>query len=60
MHGFGVYLWKNGDRYEGNYQNGVKEGIGKYFYASGPVYEGAWAQGVQHGRGKVKEGFDEV
>lgn len=30
MHGSGVYSWKDGRRYEGEYQNDKKEGFGIY------------------------------
>ena len=60
MHGHGVYKWKNGEKYEGEYQEGVRQGVGKYWFAGGAVYEGGWVGGVQEGEGVVKEGFDEV
>lgn len=30
MHGEGVYLWKNGNEYRGNYKNDLKHGKGIY------------------------------
>ena len=30
MHGKGVYEWKNGDRFEGNFVNGQIDGYGRY------------------------------
>ena len=33
----------NGNRYEGSWKNGVKNGSGKFFYLDkGQVYEGTW------------------
>jgi len=33
----------NGNRYEGSWSNGVKNGPGKFFYQDkGQVYEGMW------------------
>jgi len=33
----------NGNRYEGSWSNGVKNGSGKFFYLDkGQVYEGTW------------------
>ena len=28
MHGKGTYLWRNGDKYEGEFKNGKKSGFG--------------------------------
>ena len=43
----GVYEAANGDRFEGHWCDGVKEGPGRYFYAStGKIYEGEWVDGA--------------
>jgi hypothetical protein len=52
MHGKGVYTWKDGRRYEGEYQHDKKHGWGVYTWADGRRYEGPWAYGKQHGKGK--------
>lgn len=52
MHGRGVYTWKDGRRYEGEYQHDKKHGFGVYTWADGRKYEGPWAYGKQHGKGK--------
>jgi len=41
-HGRGKYVYSNGDRYEGGWQDDAKHGQGKYFYDDGSVYEGEW------------------
>ena len=41
-------------RYEGDYENDVKNGQGKYFYPNGDVYEGGWKDGLKHGVGVYK------
>lgn len=52
MHGQGVYVWKDGRKYEGEYLNDKKHGFGVYTWADGRKYEGNWANGKQHGQGK--------
>ncbi len=52
MHGKGVYTWKDGRRYEGEYRYDKKHGYGTYTWADGRKYEGYWAYGKQHGKGK--------
>jgi Uncharacterized protein conserved in bacteria len=52
MHGKGVYTWKDGRRYEGEYQHDKKHGHGVYTWADGRKYDGPWAYGKQHGKGK--------
>ncbi len=52
MHGRGVYIWKDGRKYEGEYLNDKKHGFGVYTWADGRRYEGNWAHGKQHGQGK--------
>ena len=60
MHGTGVYRWKNGERYEGEYESGVRQGHGTYFFKSGARYVGSWVDGLQEGEGTIFEGYDEV
>ena len=52
MHGYGVYSWQDGRRYEGEYVNDKKHGKGKYVWANGKVYDGMWEDGKQHGVGE--------
>ena len=42
MHGFGTYRFQNGDRYEGNWQEGKRKGQGTKYFANGDKYEGNW------------------
>ena len=51
-HGIGAYYYKEGDRYEGAFFEGVKTGKGSYFYANGNSYIGEWLNDLKHGRGK--------
>jgi len=42
MHGFGIYTWPDGRRYEGNYQYNKKEGEGIYIAGDKSIFEGLW------------------
>lgn len=56
MQGFGVYEWKDGRKYEGQYLKNKKHGQGKYTYSDGSIYEGGWDNGFQHGKGTLTDG----
>ena len=46
--------YPNGDIYEGDFLDGIREGRGKYFYANnGDKYDGEWRQNLKHGIGKM-------
>ena len=49
--GRGIYLYADGNRYEGDFQNGFANGIGKISYYNGDVYEGEIEKGSLHGKG---------
>ena len=60
MDGKGVFTWKDGRRYEGEYKEDKKDGFGIYI-AKGKKYEGGWKDGHQHGEGTISTaGNDEV
>jgi len=46
-----VKKFKNGDRYEGGWKNGLPEGTGKYRWRDGSTYQGQWKEGTKHGMG---------
>merc|ERR1711992_316239 len=59
-HGYGVMKWQNGDRYEGDWVEGLRQGKGmytckasggKYEGSNGDWYEGQWKSGLRHGQG---------
>ena len=52
--------YANGDKYEGDFVNGHKEGEGVYTFESGDVYEGAFEAGSFHGKGKYTTQFGDV
>ena len=49
--GRGIYLYADGNRYEGDFQNGLPNGTGKISYYNGDVYEGEIEKGSLHGKG---------
>ena len=49
--GKGIFYFKNGDIYEGEYKNGFREGKGIYKYANGEKYEGDFIKGKADGFG---------
>mmetsp|Transcript_1127 Transcript_1127/g.1136 ORF Transcript_1127/g.1136 Transcript_1127/m.1136 type:complete len:89 (-) Transcript_1127:31-297(-) len=53
MHGFGTFLWSDGRKYEGDYENDIKHGHGVFTWPDGKVYDGEWKNGKQEGEGKL-------
>jgi len=53
MHGFGLYLYDNGDYYLGDIVNGKYTGTGVYEWADGSYYIGALYNNNFHGLGLV-------
>lgn len=51
MHGYGVFVWEDGRKYEGSYVDDKKEGRGKFTWPDGRIYDGEWKDGRQHGSG---------
>jgi hypothetical protein len=41
--------YDSGDRYNGEFKNGLKEGKGIYSYKNGDKYDGEWKNGVKDG-----------
>ncbi len=46
-----VVTFPNGDRYEGEFENGLFHGWGVYRYANGDRYEGEFEKDMKHGQG---------
>jgi hypothetical protein len=44
----GVYVYDTGDRYEGQFNKGVREGIGKYTSVDGWYYSGGYKDGERY------------
>ena len=51
--GFGIYVWENGDKYEGEFVNGLMEGQGLYTFSNGNYYKGNWKRAKYDGYGKL-------
>jgi len=51
MQGYGIYIYADGVRYDGQYFMDKKEGFGIYYWTDGRKYEGWWHKGKQHGLG---------
>jgi len=49
--GKGIYTYKDGSRWEGEFKNGKPEGEGICYYASGKRYEGSWKNNRPQGNG---------
>lgn len=49
--GFGIYNWKNGDEYVGEWHRGFKDGNGDYAWANGCKYSGEWKADKFNGEG---------
>ena len=50
----GKIVYHNGDVYEGDWVDGLKEGRGYYTWENGDVYEGEFKNGVREGFGEFK------
>jgi len=47
--GHGEYIWPNGDRYQGQFTDGIKEGNGILYFSNGDKRVGVWKDGKLHG-----------
>lgn len=53
QNGAGVYVYKNGAKYTGEFANNLPHGKGTAVYPNGEKYEGQWAQAAFHGQGTL-------
>lgn len=51
MSGYGIYIYADGVRYDGQYKADQKEGFGYYSWTADRRYIGWWHNGKQHGIG---------
>ncbi len=40
FHGDGIFIHKNGQRYEGQFKKNKKNGQGMYYYLNGNIFKG--------------------
>ena len=52
--GHGIRQWADGDLYDGDWHQDLKEGQGAYTYMSGDVYEGQWHKDQRDGFGRIQ------
>ena len=51
--GFGKNIYGNGQKYIGEFKNGIRHGYGTTFFTRGDVYLGEYNNGKRHGFGAV-------
>ena len=52
MNGTGLFLWKDGRKYKGQYKEDKKSNFGCYYGTDEKKYEGIWENGIQKGLGR--------
>ncbi len=48
---FGTYIWQNGEKYIGYWQNSQRSGLGTNYYVNGSVFYGNWQNNLRNGYG---------
>ena len=56
MNGYGEFIWKEGKKYFGYFDNDQKFGFGIYYWPNEKFYIGFWKDGKQNGIGKSIKG----
>jgi len=51
QNGTGVFVFEDGSRYVGQFQNGKSHGNGTRYYPDGSRYQGSWVRGKAEGKG---------
>lgn len=46
---YGICVYRNGAKYEGEFNSNVRSGQGVIQFANGDVYEGEWSKDCIHG-----------
>ena len=49
--GKGVYKFSNGDIYDGDWKNDIRDGQGTQIYVNGDIYTGKWKDDMKNGQG---------
>ena len=52
MDGRGMFTWKDGRVYDGEYKEDIKHGQGMFKWPDGRTWDGQWRNGKQHGSGQ--------
>lgn len=53
INGSGTYIYKDGTKYEGDFEDRMANGKGISHYTNGDIYEGAWKNHTFHGKGTL-------
>lgn len=51
-HGYGLYMFRDGMKYLGNYHHGLRSGYGVMAYSDGSKYAGTWLNNLKQGYGR--------
>ena len=51
---YGVHVWGNGDKYEGEWLGSLRHGNGSDFFTNGDVFVGQYVNGKPEGFGQYK------
>ena len=51
MYRRGLYKWTDGNQYEEDYYNNIKQGQGEFKWKDGRIYKAAFLKGRPHGKG---------
>ncbi|GBG32353.1 Phosphatidylinositol 4-phosphate 5-kinase 1 [Hondaea fermentalgiana] len=54
IHGFGVLVWQDGCKYEGDFETNAAHGQGKISWVDGSWYEGDFVDGLREGQGRFE------
>lgn len=49
--GYGVYVWANGEKYEGYWKDDMRSGEGTNYFTSGAIHKGQWKLDKKNGFG---------
>jgi len=55
MNGYGIFFWKDGRVFKGNYKEDKKNEFGIYLKPEGKKYEGYWKNGSQSSLGRYRK-----
>lgn len=58
-HGYGTFIWKNGDKYVGYWSNDKANGQGTMKWANGDKYVGEWKNDIPH-KGTITYAPDDI
>ena len=48
-----MFVWQAGDKYEGEFKEGKKDGMGRLIRPNGEIYDGQFKDDLKHGRGWI-------